>query len=74
MINELCMELCRHHIHGVGLKTANPHGFADIYYKKCGYGPKTIVHETHRVAAKMLPFLSVYGVDILCKKGLVCIS
>ena len=43
-------------------------------WKRCGYCPKMIVHETHRVAAKLLPFLSVYGVDILCKKGLVCIS
>ena len=75
MIYELCTELWRHHIHGVGLKNANPHGFADIHYKR------DAVAVLNRLFIKLtvwppncFPSSLYMGLIYYATKGLVCIS
>ena len=75
MIYELCTELWRHHIHSVGLKNADPHGFVDFHNEKDAVTVlKWLFMKLTVWPPNCFPSSPYIGVDILCKKGLVCIS
>ena len=75
MIYELCTELWRHHIHSVGLKNADPHGFVDFHNEKDAVTVlKWLFMKLTVWPPNCFPSSQYIGVDILCKKGLVCIS